>query len=263
MFAAVLALAMAAAPLAAQQRADGAQVTATGVLSLLVTDEGTDAPLPDVTISMPGIDRQWMTDALGRFVLVAPARRIVLTLRRIGYEPGALEAELTAGDTTRLAFNLTRLTGVAQMIDTMLVRAAGVPANTPSILRGFEERRATHPGGRFLTRADIERTNSIRMTGVLQRVLGVKIIDSLGRKYAASSRGEKANLVHQTSSACVLRVMVDGLMMPHPYPVDDIDVNEVYGVEVYPGPSTIPAEFVGGTHDGWCGLIMLWRKMEH
>src|SRR5438067_10641667 len=64
---------------------------ATGVLSLLVTDDATDAPLPGVRVTIAGSSREWMTDERGKFVLaVDGGARAILLLRLLGYEPGTM-----------------------------------------------------------------------------------------------------------------------------------------------------------------------------
>lgn len=246
--------------LAAQQATD--TTTRTAVLSLLVVDDDTDAPLPGVAITIPGLGREWTTDAKGMFILVAPTQRFVLTLRRLGYEPGAFEVELAPGDTARPVYNMRKLSATAQALDTMRVQASGMPSNVPSVLQGFESRRLKYPGGRFLTREEIRKTGSTLASGVLRRVSGVVIFDSLGRKYAASSRGPKVDLLKGVNAPCIMRVVLDGLMMSQPFSIDDIPITDLYGIEVYSGLGTVPSEFSGGTRDAFCGLIVVWRRVQ-
>jgi hypothetical protein len=44
------------------------------------------------------------------------------------------------------------------------------------------------------------------------------------------------------------------------YSLNDIPANEIYGIEIYSGPATIPAEFRGALPNGVCGLVMIWTR---
>jgi len=44
------------------------------------------------------------------------------------------------------------------------------------------------------------------------------------------------------------------------YNINDIPANEIYGIEVYGGPATIPVEFRNSLPNGVCGLIMIWTR---
>jgi hypothetical protein len=59
---------------------------------------------------------------------------------------------------------------------------------------------------------------------------------------------------------CVVPLGRDGLILGPDYNLDDIPLDEIYGVEIYDGPSTIPVEFRSSLPNGSCGLIMIWTR---
>ena len=60
------------------------------------------------------------------------------------------------------------------------------------------------------------------------------------------------------STAC--RILVDGVPKEWGYDLNLLDPKEVYGVEVYAGPSTIPAQYQSMGRDGFCGVILMWTR---
>ena len=44
------------------------------------------------------------------------------------------------------------------------------------------------------------------------------------------------------------------------FDVNDIAPSEIYGIEVYSGAATIPAQYLAATSGGSCGLIMIWTS---
>ena len=60
--------------------------------------------------------------------------------------------------------------------------------------------------------------------------------------------------------SCVLRIVVDGIPKEWGYDMNLLDPREVYGMEIYAGPSTIPAQYQFMGRDGYCGLILIWTR---
>jgi hypothetical protein len=182
---------------------------------------------------------------------------------------------LTAQDTTRAAQKLETVT-VKDSADFMSARLAG-----------FERRRLLKPGSvTFMTGEEITKRGTIRLTDALRRAHGVRIVDSqylMGQKLVASSRMElpsgggfavrskpERSPKYPGSSPnpspdsdmrpCILQVAVDGQLKERGFSVDEVSVNEVHGVEVYPGAASMPSEFASTKQDGWCGLVMIWTR---
>jgi hypothetical protein len=59
-----------------------------------------------------------------------------------------------------------------------------------------------------------------------------------------------------------MAVGVDGQLKEWGFSVDEITPNEIHGIEVYSGPSTMPREFATLRPDGYCGLVMIWTRAD-
>jgi hypothetical protein len=171
-----------------------------------------------------------------------------------------------------------------QKLETVTVRdSAGF---TSARLSGFDRRRLLQQGSvSFFKGEDIVKRGTIRLSDALRRAHGVRIIDSeYGDSYklVVSSRWEVPSgggfLVRQPprrSSGnansgsgsnvaelvpCVMQVAIDGHVKERGFSVDEVPVTEVYGIEVYPAASALPAEFGSTKPDGWCGIVMIWTR---
>ena len=224
-----------------------------------VLDDASDLPLDGVSVEIAGTRASVVTDTRGDFVVgVGREELLTLTLRRIGYRELTQIVHVPAGDTTRISFFLTP---AATTLDTVSVVAEAV-SRSPR-LAGFERRRQQHIGGAFITRAEIERRNAIATSQLLLNMIGVRVIDSAGVKLLASARGYKVVFGRTPEIApCIMAVGVDGQIKEWGYPVDDITPNDIYGVEVYSGPATMPREFATLRPDGYCGLVMIWTRAD-
>jgi len=235
-------------------------------VTLHVADEATQAPLPGVRVTVQGIeDRDWNTDARGDAVLaVVPGRRVVFELRRIGY---ALRLVDLASGTDQVSLRIT-LQPAVHVLDTTTV----VGEARSQMLAGFEGRRLRGAGSAtFITREQIEQQMAIRTIDVVRRAAGTRVIDSAGVLLVASSRGAKAIIGGGAAATkggkggfdlapCVMRIAVDGMLREWGFSLDWIDPKEIHGVEVYPGPATMPVEFSGLRKDAYCGLVMIWTR---
>ena len=219
-----------------------------GVIALLVIDDASDVGLPDVQVSIAGHAGEGVTDARGRFVYAVPkAGRVVLLMRRLGYSPGTLTVDVAPHDTARVTFAMSV---VAQTLTTVDVRDT-LTSNSP-FLRDFERRVANHAGSAtYITRTEIDKRRPPQTTDLLRRVNSIVIADSLGILMAISRRTPKPDLRGGKASLanCPLQVAVDGQIKEWGYAVNSIPPSEIHGIEVYPGPSTIPAEYASMRRD--------------
>ena len=183
-------------------------------------------------------------------------------------------ARLQSQDTTRKP---------PQKLETVTVKDSADFISTR--LAGFERRRLLKPGSvTFFLGSDIVKRGTIRVSDALRRAPGVRIIDgqyAMSLKVVASSRmelpsgggfivrgkpvrGERVNSANPSADAdlhpCILQVAVDGQLKERGFSVDEIQVNDVHGIEVYPGASSMPSEFASMKQDGWCGLVMIWTR---
>jgi hypothetical protein len=232
-------------------------------VTLMVTDQGTGAPLSGVQVTVQGVtDRSWTTDEKGMaLVAVAAGNKGTLLLRRVGYSPITATPPAGTGAVTVPA----AMTAAVHSLDTTQV----VAVQRSDFLEGFERRRSRATGSAsYFTSAQIEKMMAIRTIDVVRRAVGVKAIDSSGVLLIASSRGPKTIIGAQPLGGakgsdlapCVMRIAVDGMLREWGFSLDNIEPKEVHGVEVYPGPATIPSEFGGMRKDAMCGLVMIWTR---
>ena len=195
------------------------------------------------------------TDSVGAFRFsVAGADSYSLLVRRLGYTPQRFAVEWAQA---AIPLDLA-LVPIPRAIGEVAVTA---PAATSARVAGFEDRMSRHGGGTFINRQQLDEWHSMRMSDVMRRVSGVKLIDSSGVLLVASTRGYKVNLLKPDFMApCILRVGIDGQVKEWGFPVNSIDPDQIHGVEVYNGPATIPPEFNALRTDAQCGLVMIWTR---
>ena len=195
------------------------------------------------------------SDTVGAFRFsVADAGSYSILVRRLGYLPQRFAVEW-ANAASPLELTLVP---IAQRIGEVEVTSS---APTSARVAGFEDRMSRHGGGTFINRQKLDEWHSMRMSDVMRRVSGVKLIDSSGVLLVASTRGYKVNLMKSDFMApCILRVGIDGQVKEWGFPVNSIDPHQIHGVEVYSGPATIPPEFNALRSDAQCGLVMIWTR---
>ncbi|MEW5914786.1 MAG: hypothetical protein AB1762_00205 [Gemmatimonadota bacterium] len=188
----------------------------------------------------------------------------------------ALPALLFAQDTTRREPQKLQTVTVEEKADFTSAR-----------LVGFDRRRLRKQGTvSYFLGEDITKRGTIRVSDALRRAPGVRVLESteLGNsmKLIASSRTQlpsgggflvrgpprRAGRVETGGGGggdaalvpCIMQVAVDGFVKERGFSVDEISVTEVYGIEVYPAASSLPAEFGSIKPDGWCGMVMIWTR---
>lgn len=237
---------------AAQQSRDSTRTLVRGI----VRDATTREALADASVRA-NVGSTTTSNEKGEFVVEVPAAgRVTLHVRRLGYD--SLSTDVDLGVPERGV--VVELHRVAQTLDTVAV--ATRPASWSAKVEGFEHRLARKNGGTFFTRDEIERRNPLVTSEVVRRAQGVRVIDSMGVRLFASARGNK--LVDgprgRKSVPCIMRVGIDGQIMEWGFAADQIAPTEIYGIEVYSGPATVPREYASQVADGFCGLVMIWTR---
>ena len=59
-----------------------------------------------------------------------------------------------------------------------------------------------------------------------------------------------------------MTIAVDGQPKGGGFSVDEIPPDDIYGIEVYSGPATIPREFMDLGNGADCGLVMIWTRVD-
>jgi hypothetical protein len=205
------------------------------------------------TITIVGVPEPAQSDESGKFVMqLRRSGTVVLTVRRLGYLPGTWSFDMTVRDTADL---LLPMQPVAATLDTVSVRESETPA--PHVA-DFEHRRSQKNGGTFITHDQIENNPPVQTADLLRRVPSVEVRMKGMRTVVISRRGPASLLL--TPDQCVMPLGRDGLVLGPEYSINDIPATEIYGIEIYGGPATIPTEFRSSLPNGNCGLIMIWTR---
>lgn len=256
-----------ASPAASQQRAStlpsakpkapppAEQVPAKGVIDGMVTDSSF-VPLAGAEIGILRTPLRVATSAQGRFRITdVQMGTYILIIRRFGYSPVASVISVRGGDTLRLTYSLQPLQ--AGRLDTVRVIERQESRN----LTEFERRRRLGVG-KFMTSTDLEKRGSIDVAVVLRSFSELAVVrdDNTGVT-SVQNRRDQGNLVTASGAgACPVQIVVDNVLMPREVDVELLPrPKEIAGIEVYSGPSGIPAQF--GGQDRRCGMVLLWTKV--
>ena len=159
---------------------------------------------------------------------------------------------------------------------TVASKLAPVVVHDSAARSAFERRAQRKNGGSFIRAEDIAKRKPVRTSDLFRAYPGVRIDDSSGVTQLVSLRGTRQTqdggktvvigrdtLRAPASNArrCVLRLAMDGHLMPPDFSVDDVRPEEVMGIEIYLGAATIPVEFSNVQQDAPCGIVMVWTKM--
>jgi hypothetical protein len=230
-------------------------------LEITVADER-GSPLSEAVIEVfftSSGQRTIVTDASGRALLpnVAPGR-LTVKARRIGFTPGQVVTIVEEGRVTLpIVMSALRL----PMLDTLRVVGARV---TRGRLEEFESRRLLRQATVSITREEIEKRNPVDTWQMLTGIASVDVTVRDSRVIATSRRARVSEF--RSNTPCYLLVMVDGVSLSKTgdeggFNLQDLpQPDEIHGIEVFAGPSSIPPQY-GGTGAGkWCGLIAIWTR---
>ena len=215
--------------------------TITGVIG-----DSVDVGIVGATVTIvggPGID---VSAGDGAFRIAnVPAGSQTVVARRIGFRPESLTVVVVPDSilTVRL-----RLESTAQRVAPVVITSSRV--RYTGRMRGFNERR-DRGIGRFFTASDIERRRPRVVTDLLRTLPGTRLTNVNGQQ-VVTFRGMR----------CAPLVWIDGTPASVGYlDVDLFTPSSLAGIEVYPGPSTIPSELTWVRGKSNCGVIALWTKM--
>ena len=183
-----------------------------------------------------------LTDESGRFVLGGlPSGTQMLLVRQLGYAVAELPVELRASRSLDVRVQMTR----AVTLDSVRVLASPRPS-----LAAFEHNRKTNLLGRFLTLADIQRSKA-KKTSDLLPLLGGQVMLGRGRRVKMMETDYDPPGTHSCKDANVVIDGVDGQA------VDDVQPNQIAGIELYKDAAAAPLEYAGRAN---CGLIVIWLR---
>lgn len=208
-------------------------------------------------------DRQRLTDGSGRFMFsdLDPGMYRV-TVSHLTFDPLDQLVNLPSDRTVQVDFELS-----ADPIELAPIVVTAMREKRLE-LQGFYDRRELGEAigaGVFLTRDDIVETGAIRVTHYLGTIPGLRTecqgsgnnncVIRMTRAAPSLSGSAEYGCVNANVYLDGVRVIRDGGGFS-----DSIDnfvtPSEVAGIEVYRGPSELPAEFGGSV--GRCGAIVIW-----
>jgi Carboxypeptidase regulatory-like domain/TonB-dependent Receptor Plug Domain len=248
-----------------------------------VLDAATGEPVPQAEVTAASAEGRGAGRARsavdGSFTLeLRAAGTFTLRAERAGYQPSTSGA-LPVGVRETLEVEL-RISATALAMEPLRVTARMEPPRRRALeLNGFydRERRGL---GKFVRREDLERGRNLNMAQALSRVEGARVLNLGAHQYiffprngsprfgspaAAASRGPLNTRppAGPPTVRCLPHLYVDGSRMTYDAQADinaAVSPDQVEAIEVYRGPSEIPAQYAG--NDAMCGVILIWTKVE-
>ena len=257
----------ASAPARGQSQAPPTRAVMRGV----VVDDATDRPIAGATVEIEALKLAFVTDSTGIFrIPLIPPGRYIVAVRRLGFSPLTSVVNFVANDTLEFDFALVKQ--VTQLPEV----AVSTPAAVAPKLREFEERRLAG-FGRFLTPAQLEKDKDRRLSEVIARLPGLRIMRGWGNYgWIASSVGSGAIQRRFALSPmdiargadpkqCYAAVMLDGNIIYSGrsgemlFDVNSLGTSTVAGIEYYRDAASTPSKFnVRGGET--CGLVVIWTR---
>ena len=228
--------------------ASTASAQSVGAISGTIKDSA-GTPIPGVEVVLLQTKGAVYSDSLGVFRFAnIPAGKRALHFRRLGFAPKAVDTQVDEGATVAI---VVVLEVSATVIDGMTVEEA---THRRQMLSDFYERSASG-FGHFVTREQIEKRNPMNLSDMMRMIPGARL--------APVRNGGQATLRFSRAQGprdCPPQYWVDGVKAWN-LNIDDIVPQDVEGIEVYSGASTVPPQF--NTKEGTtiCGVILIWTRI--
>jgi len=232
------ALLLGARPAAAQTR---------GTVELVVTDSETDAPLAGARVRVMGDAPSQSLEQYRLQIHELDAGSHVLMVEMLGHRPLEPKVELAPGQVLELEVVLD---SDAIPMPEITARAEPVADGGNAVSRAMTRRRGT---GIFISREQIRRSHAARISDLLGKVPGVRVVYGSGGAVASVPGGQSGPLGHH----CIAQVYLDGVRLDTPA-VNIVAVQELESVEVY--LRVVPPEYNPG--DAGCGVIVLTTRTQ-
>jgi hypothetical protein len=234
--------------------AAAAQVHST--LRLHVDDER-GHPLAHAVVHVGGVTRAALTDSHGQAVvdLIPPGNRIV-EVSHVGYALLRVAADFdsTAVDRT------VRMTADPVELPGLVVTSWGRSMRLRNV--GFYDRQRQGLGV-FMTGDELMATLPLNTNDAFRRMRGFTLEPTRGTDFVVVTTRGMSNL-SAGSALCYPLIYIDGMLMSTRTPRDQVEAfrsippDDVEGIEAYPSPATIPAQYnITGSA---CGVVLIWTK---
>jgi len=223
-----------------------AVVTAqTAKLKGKVIDSELGEPIPAAMVKIKGAGSPITADSAGHFsVEELKPGEIEITIQALGFESKSWKFVAQAGQAMDRSFSLD-FTG--EKLPEVVVTAR---ANKLVPRYADFERRREKGIGAFLRWDDIKQKNYNTLGDAARSVRGVKLV--------CNQQDFECNIRMARTPNCTPRWYVDGVQVTTFH--ENTPVRDIYGLELYRGPSELPAEFSGS--DGGCGVLVVWSKSK-
>lgn len=218
-----------------------------GVIAGTVSDSAGDR-LVGAELFVDGTRINSFSDDTGGYRLLGvPTGTALVRVRRLGYTPTTIPVGVDSGAVARRD---VRLTALPLRVEPVIVEASRQQRYTGWAADFY--RRLERGRGRFITREDIDRRNSLRVTDLLRTLPGVTI----------RSTGMASNVPTFRGQRCAPFVWIDGTPAMNGYvDVDAFAPQTLEGIEVYPSAVQVPAELTVPRDKMSCGMIVLWSRV--
>ena len=216
----------------------------TATLKGKVIDSELGEPIPGAIVKIKG-GSPMTADSAGHFSIadIKPGD-VEITVQALGFESKSWKFVAQAGQAMDRSFALD-FTG--DKLPEVVVTARAnklVPRYVD-----FERRREKGIGA-FMRWDEIKRKNYNTLGDAARSVRGVKLV--------CNQQDFECNIRMARTPNCTPRWYVDGVQVTTFH--ENTPVRDIYGLELYRGPSELPAEFSGS--DGGCGVLVVWSKSK-
>lgn len=195
-------------------------------------------------VRVPGQGRRTVTDDSGRFLLDSlHAGQHEVRVHYLGYTTNPRTVELRPRHSTRVELWLERTVLAVEDLE------VEVEGPRPDPMAGFRSRREGG-FGTFLDRGDIEARDPAQTSDLFRSMAGVRV--------SPNRMGTARVTVGRFGGRCSPSVYLDGVPTAG-MPVDFVLPESIVGIEVYRGPSEVPAQFNRPSDEG-CGTILIWTR---
>ena len=207
------------------------------------------APVAFAQIFVVGAAARTTADETGRFRLAtASTKQLKFAVRRVGYNPVYFDLAIPSGITVEVRIQMTPSAG---RLATVEIDGISEPLRKV----GFYDR-MKGGSGYFISPAMIAAMRPVRASDAFVSIPHV-VVDR---------RGTRTRLVG-SDYRCEYALIVDRVMVGQPgsrvrtsSPDDAVSGTDLYAIEVYPANRGLPAQFMGFSHEGGCGTVIVWTK---
>jgi hypothetical protein len=244
---------------------DSTLSTVPGRLVGRILDRETGRIVVNAEVILEGEDEDVATSTNGRFSFeeLSPG---LYTLRvlHLAYEDMTHVVNVAPNHTTEVSFELSADPVALEPIVVAVLRDQRLENN------GFYERREAgeHLGlGVFFSPEEIRRTAGQKVSQLLSRVPGVRVLCAGGRDCIVRMTRGAPSLSSRSEQGCNnTNVYIDGIRVirdtsPAVFSIDDfVLAGEIAAMEVYRDAGEVPNEFGGSM--GRCGAIVIWTGTQ-